>query len=143
MNLEPPRPASPARILTLVAAGWLLTRGAVWIFEAIFSGPSELHPPLRLTDIVLGSFCILLSLQLLFRAPGARFPAIIVLFLHAALLIHRFAILDASSWWKLSQTDRLQVIFETGISSLLAIGLCIAAFLARSERISHRMNLES
>jgi hypothetical protein len=142
MNLEPPRPASPARILTLVAAGWLLTRGAVWIFEAIFSGPSELHPPLRLTDIVLGSFCILLSLQLLFRAPGARFPAIIVLFLHAALLIHRFAILDASSWWKLSQADRLQVIFETATSSLLAIGLCVATFLARSARAHHRNTLD-
>ena len=115
----------------------------MWIFEAIFSGPSEFHPSLRLTDIVLGSFCILLSLQLLFRAPGARFPAIIVLFLHAALLIHRFAILDASSWWTQSQTDRLQVIFETGISSLLAIGLCIAVFLARAELISHRINLES
>jgi hypothetical protein len=66
-----------------------------------------------------------------------------VLFLHAALLIYRFAILDASSWWKLSQTDRLQVIFETGISSLLAIGLCVATFLARSERISHRINLDT
>ena len=142
MNLDPPRSASPARIITLVASGWLLTRGVVWIFEAIFSGPSEFHPPFRLTDIVLGSFCILLSLQLLFRAPGARFPAIIVLFLHAALLIHRFAILDASSWWQLSQVDRLQVIFETGISSLLAIGLCVATFLAKSARIHHRNTLD-
>jgi hypothetical protein len=126
----------------MVAAGWLLTRGAVWIFEETFSGPSEFPPPIRLTDIVLGSFCILLSLQLLFRAPGARFPAIIVLFLHAALLIHRFAILDASSWWKLSQADRLQVIFETATSSLLAIGLCVATFLARSARAHHRNTLD-
>ncbi|MDE0960638.1 MAG: hypothetical protein OSB09_07640 [Planctomycetota bacterium] len=139
MTLDPTRPISTARALTMVAAGWLLAQGGLRIFETLFWVQPEIPQPSPITNILLGSFCILLAAQLLFRAPGALLPAILVLLLHAAIQIHLFAILDASAWLSLSQIERLQVIFEGGTSTLVAIGLCVAASLARTSRIPSRI----
>jgi hypothetical protein len=61
-----------------------------------------------------------LAVQLFFGTPGVRVPAVLLFLLHTSIQVHRWAILDASGWSALSTSQRLQIIFDGGISALLA-----------------------
>ena len=120
MQVHDPVPSFGTRGIALIAAGWLSVRGGFWIFSAVSSLDTALRWQSQLTDALLGVFCILLAVQLFFGTPGVRVPAVLLFLLHTSIQVHRWAILDASGWSALSISQRLQIIFDGGISALLA-----------------------
>jgi len=113
------------RTIHLIAAGWLLARGLLWVYSAFFPPLDVVYQMVRLTNGLLGGFCVLLALQLIYRIPGARVPAIAILLLHSALHIHRWAVIDAAGWWATTTAVRLQIIFEGGVATFIAFSLMV------------------
>jgi len=119
MQVHDPVPSFGTRGIALIAAGWLSVRGGFWIFSAVSSLDTALRWQSQFTDALLGVFCIVLAAQLFFGTPGVRVPAILLFLLHTSIQVHRWAILDASGWSALSTSQRIQIIFDGGISALL------------------------
>jgi hypothetical protein len=139
MQVHDPVPSFGTRGIALIAAGWLSVRGGFWIFSAVSSLDTALRWQSQLTDALLGVFCILLAVQLFFGTPGVRVPAVLLFLLHTSIQVHRWAILDASGWSALSISQRLQIIFDGGISALLAFLLifCSCKTIAARSAIQH------
>ena len=119
MNTHPkPLSTRPGFVITLVVS-WLTVRGLLWIAEALFFQEPNLSWHASLVDGLLGIFCISLAIQLWIGISGVLLPVVIMLAMHFGIHIYRWAIIDPHSWWTISTLQRLQVVFESGISLLL------------------------
>ncbi|MEC9476823.1 MAG: hypothetical protein VX764_07290 [Planctomycetota bacterium] len=110
--------SSPSFVIVLVVS-WLSVRGIFWILDALFFQEPGFGWQAALIDGLLGIFCFSLALQLWCGITGVTVPVIIMLMMHIGIHVHRWAVLDPHGWWAISTIQRLQVVFESGISLLL------------------------
>jgi len=107
-------------VIVLVVS-WLAVRGIFWILDALFFHEPGFSWQAALIDGLLGVFCISLALQLWWGITGVTIPVVIMLMMHFGIHVHRWAVLDPHGWWAISTPQRLQVVFESGISLLLIL----------------------
>ena len=135
LRLNTPTNTDPARLnfASALVVSWLSVRGALWIVEALFFQDPGFSWQAALVDGLLGVFCISLALQLWWGIPGVSMPVIVMLMMHFGIHLHRWVILDPHSWWGISTLQRLQIVFESGISLLL---IMLLIFVPRSIKLS-------
>lgn len=109
----------------VLVVSWLSVRGILWITKALFFQEAGLTWHASFVDGLLGVFCISLAIQLSVGVVGVSVPVIIMLMLHVGMHLHRWVVIDPHSWWAISTLQRLQIVFESGISLVLA---CLLLF---------------
>ncbi|MGE4618829.1 MAG: hypothetical protein AAEJ04_03360 [Planctomycetota bacterium] len=131
---EIPAPLEARRGFTeILVASWLTIRGLLWLTEALFFQEAGLSWHASLVDGLLGIFCISLATQLWLGIAGVWIPILLMLIMHLAIHIHRWAIIDAPGWWAISTSERIQVIFESGVVLLLIHGVILAMISKKAD----------
>ncbi|HIN81098.1 MAG TPA: hypothetical protein EYN00_08480 [Planctomycetes bacterium] len=125
-----PKQRGKLTLFTWLLVGYLLTWGGLSTYRGVVIW-AELGGVDReaLWGLLVGTFALLLGLQLMFRVPGARFSIAILFLMQIFATVQRFAILDPQLWWTISITARLQVLLESGFLLIALVWMFRSATL--------------